>query len=131
MKYLLAACAAALALSASAFAEEAAAPAQQPELPAAQASTCPTFTMPADPTLPDGATANANAMQQGNATYQSWIQTVRSGYDCRRNEYRQALANLRAREAELRPMNDKVQTITTGWEAQVNAYNARTGRARR
>lgn len=131
MKYLLAACAAAFALSASAFAEVAA-PAQPaaPPLPPATASQC-TTALPADPTFPDGATANSRAMDAGNTAYQAWAEGFRAVYECNRTEYQQALANLRARQATMEGLNAKVSSLTAAWEAEVTEFNARPPRDRR
>ena len=70
-------------------------------------------------------------MTAGSAAYSAWLQAFRPNFDCRRTEYLQAVANLRAREAEFRPLNDKAQSIGAGWEADVAEFNARPARSRR
>src|SRR5262245_38069880 len=47
-------------------------------------SRCPA--LPEAPSLPDGATANAAAMQAGNAAYQAWGTSYQQVLQCRRTE---------------------------------------------
>ncbi len=131
MKVVVGAVAALMMLAATAAAQT-----PPPATPAAApppASRCPA--VPAAPTLPDGASANARAMDQGNTTYQTWGTSLQTVLECRRGEVTElraaaeaALAHAAARVAEYNAGAAELNTVTTAWQADVTEFNARTGR---
>ncbi|MGE3143834.1 MAG: hypothetical protein AB7L65_10985 [Hyphomonadaceae bacterium] len=103
-----------------------AAPAAAPVIPP---SRCPP--LPAEPTLPEGASANAQRMQSGDRAYQSWGHTMQSVLECRRVEAEELLVYARQHEARVSEYNAAVShlnSVGANWQAQVTAYNERNGR---
>ncbi len=113
------------------FIASAAAAQTAPAAPAAPApvppSRCAAF--PAEPELPDGATArNARAMQEGDATYQAWGQAMQTALECRRVEAEELLIAARQHEARVREYNEAVSrlnSVSAAWQAEAAEYNAR------
>lgn len=144
MKASLGAWVAALALGASALTLDAAAQAtgeqpaatSQPSAPAQSAppSRCPGF--PADPSLPDGATArNARVMQDGDRVYQEWGRSMQSVLECRRTEAQEAqaaavLANATAQQrvTEYNAAVERLNVVGQAWQAEAAEYNGRNRR---
>lgn len=121
MKVLIAAAAAAVLIALPAAAQN------TPATPATPtpASNCPALTAP--PTLPDGATANRQAMAAGNTAYQAWATGYQAGYQCRHSEAQQALAAAQALVADSNRAADTLNQTTTAWQAEVAEFNARGG----
>jgi hypothetical protein len=121
MKVLIAAAAAAVLIALPAVAQT------TPATPAtpAPASNCPALAAP--PTLPDGATANREAMAAGNTTYQAWATAYQAGYQCRHTEAQQAMAAAQALVAESNRSADTLNQTTAAWQADVAEFTARGG----
>lgn len=118
-----------------------AAPAQVTPPPPAFVTQCP-GQLPAVPALPDGATANARAMEGGNATIQAWSVEYLAIMNCRVaevNALEAQLAELLARRNAAKNLYDAdaaaYRAGGASWEAEVAEFNARTpqrgGRDRR
>lgn len=117
------------------FAATAAAQAPAETAPAAPPppSRCPAI--PEAPTLPDGASANSRAMDQGNAAYQSWGTSLQSVLECRRNEVTELRAAAAAANAHASTRVDEynvgansLNSVTQNWQAEVEEFNQRNGR---
>jgi hypothetical protein len=110
------------------------APAQTPATPPPPPSRCPDF--PAEPTLPDGATArNMSEMNRGNEAYQAWGTQMQRVLECRRTEAQELRATAQAAmahaEARVQEFNNAVERLTTvgaAWQAEANEFNNRRGR---
>ena len=126
MKVVIGAIGAALVLATAALA-------QTPETGAAPppASRCPA--LPAEPTLPDGATArNATVMQDGDRAYREWGTATQTILECRRVEAQelqtQAQALTAQAQARVTEYNDAVQRLNAvgqAWQAEAAEYNNR------
>ncbi len=117
MRVLLAGAAMALLVAGSAFAQtEGAGTAQG-------ASSC--GELPARPTLPDGATADREAMDAANTSYTAWSQAYHANLTCRRTEADNARATWQARVGEYNAGAAALNDSNTSWEAEVAEYNAR------
>lgn len=126
MKVVIGAIGAALVLATAALA-------QTPETVTAPApaSRCPA--LPAEPALPDGATArNATVMQDGDRTYREWGTATQTILECRRVEAQelqtQAQALTAQAQARVTEYNDAVQRLNAvgqAWQAEAAEYNNR------
>jgi hypothetical protein len=123
---------AAMLLAGLALASAAPALAQDAAAAAPPASRCPAF--PADPTLPDGATApNSRAIRDADAAYQEWGLATKAVLDCRAvevDELRPAAERYQARVAEYNAQAERARAIAASWAAEVAEYNARNSRPR-
>lgn len=130
MKIAFAAALAALTLTTAgaAFAQAPTAPAATAPAPAVPASRCPGF--PAEPTLPDGATArNSRTMQEGDAAYQTWGQAMQTVLECRRAEAEELRIQALTHEARVTEYNagaSRLNAVGQAWIAEAAEYNART-----
>ncbi len=95
-------------------------------LPPAPPSRCPA--LPESPSLPDGATANAAAMQAGNAAYQAWGTSYQQVLQCRRTEVQELRSATEARTNEYNAGARALNETTASWVAESNEFNARQGR---
>lgn len=121
MRVLLAGAVAALCMAGAAYAQtEGAAPAAGV---VTNASSC--GELPARPTLPDGASANREAMDAANVTYTAWAQSYHANLQCRRTEADNARATWQARVAEYNAGATALNDSNSSWEAEVVEYNAR------
>jgi hypothetical protein len=117
MRILLAGAVAALCMAGAAFAQTEGAGTVQ------SASSC--GELPARPTLPDGATADREAMDAANAAYTAWSQSYHANLTCRRTEADNARATWQARVSEYNAGASGLNESNTAWEAEVAEYNAR------
>jgi hypothetical protein len=124
MKILLGAAACALLLAAPAFAQT---PPATPPAPVA-ASSC--GALPAAPTLPDGATANREEMEEGNTAYRAWYEQYSANIQCRNAEATALRAQFEARFAEHNAAVETLNAANTSWTAEAEEFNARTDRRR-
>lgn len=131
MKIAFAAALAALTLT-TAGAAFAQAPTTAPAAaaPTVPASRCAAF--PAEPTLPDGATArNSRTMQEGDATYQAWGLAMQTVLECRRVEAEELRVQALTHEARVSEYNaaaSRLNAVGQAWVAEAAEYNARTNR---
>jgi len=129
MKIAFAAALAALTLTAGAAAAQTATPAPATAAaPAVQPSRCAAF--PAEPTLPDGATArNSRAMQEGDNAYQTWGRAMEAVLECRRGEAEELRVAAMTHEARVQEYNaaaSRLNAVGQAWIAEAAEYNART-----
>ncbi len=125
MKLLKGALAAALMLSATIVPVSSAFAQASTPAPAASAATSRCGDLPADPTLPDGASANSQAIQAGDAAYQAWAEAVRTVVTCRRAEYEELLTIATARRDQHNQMAAKLNSLTAAWVVERDEYCAR------
>jgi hypothetical protein len=123
MKFLLGALAA-LIIATPAMAQT------EPAAPADAAATACGATQ-APPTLPDGATADNDAMHAANAAYESWAEANRAVLQCRRIEVEGLNARVAALRAEYNAGVDRMNATIAAWEADVTEYNERNQERRR
>lgn len=120
MRVVLSAVALALAVASSAMAQtEGAAPIPPSECAAA----------PAAPTLPDGASATRDQMNEANTAFTTWAEAYRANVLCRRTEAEALQARWRARVAEHNAAAEALNTQNAAWEAEVAEFNARSPRS--
>jgi hypothetical protein len=93
----------------------------QPTLPA----NCQGFT--AAPTLPDGATASASAIEDGNTTFTTWHEGGMAKLGLCRTDIDALRAQLRASEDAYNAAVGQLNAARDAWLAEVNEYNARGG----
>jgi hypothetical protein len=101
-----------------------------PAAPAAQAaaSRCEAVAAAGPQGLPDGATADADAMNAGNAAFTAWATAERATLECRRAEIADLRATLDARATEFNAAAERLNSAIPAWQAEVDEYNARTPR---
>lgn len=112
-------------LAASASAQTNAAAETAPNPP----STCGTLV--AAPSMPDGATANNEAMNAGNAAFLAWAQSQQQVLACRRAEIDAAHARWQALAVEYNAGAQALNAANTARDAELAQYNARGGGGRR
>lgn len=130
MKVLLGAAAATLLVLASAAAQtpnttmapSSTTTATVPTGPPAQ-SSC-TGVLPPDPTLPDGNTAAAPAMQTGDAAYQAWATAAQAVLNCRRNEAQESMARAESLRTQFNALVEHFNATGNSWKASGDAYRA-------
>lgn len=100
-------------------------PAAEPAAPAIPVgpSNCPPT--PEPPTLPDGATADAAAMQAGQDAYNDWADKFRAGADCRRSEVQTLRATYDTRVSEFNALAATFNDVGKQWIASGEAWTAR------
>lgn len=118
MKILLGAAVAAVLLATPAMAQTDPAPGAAPNTTACGALTPP-------PTLPDGATADREAMEAANNAYRTWGEAYRTVLQCRRAEVESLQARYQALRAEYNTGAELLNSTNTAWEADVAEFNAR------
>lgn len=118
MKRLIGAAAMALLFAAPAAAQAQPAP-----------SNCSDFA-PA-PTLPDGATADREAIEVGNTQYQTWGQARLAKLQLCRAEIEALRAQLLTFEQSYNSNNGELGTVVTNWQAEVAEFNERGASAGR
>ncbi len=89
-------------------------------------STC--GEVPAAPTPPNGARANAEQMAAAVAQYEAWNTATTSTLQCRIQEARATRAQADARETEYNAALAAGQAAGVAWQTQVDAYQARQRR---
>lgn len=121
MRILIGAAVAALLIAVPAAAQETSATAQPP-----LASRCGDF--PAAPTFPDGARANAAAMERGQEAYTTWRASIDAIVACRNTE----MTNWRSQYEAIGARNEADATaaagVVSGWGAELQEYNDRQNR---
>jgi hypothetical protein len=124
MKLVLTAAVAVLLLATPAMAQtDPAAPA------AANATSC--GPLPPPPSLPDGATADREAMEAGNTAFTAWAEANRTVLACRRAEVESLQARFQALRAEYNAGAEQLNATNTVWQADVTEFNERGGNRRR
>lgn len=83
--------------------------------------------LPTAPTLPDGASANNSAMEQGNAAYTAWGQQVQTVLACQRAEAERLNQVANERTAQYNAGAQQLNAVTQSWQAEVAEYNGRSG----
>lgn len=124
MRILIAAAAAALCTSGVAWAQT---ETSQPAEPA-PATAC--GELPSNPTLPDGATANHEAMQVAQDALQAFDTTYRANLQCRRAELDRLTAQLQARRDEYNNGASNLNALLATWQTEIDEFNARQPRRR-
>jgi len=81
--------------------------------------------LPAQPALPDGAAADREAMEAGNAAYTAWSQAYHANLQCRRAEAESARLLWQAHVAAYNAGATALNQANTTWEADVAEYNVR------
>lgn len=119
MKLLL--CASALMLATALSAAAQTTPAPAPDAQSACAS------LPARPTLPNGATADRAAMEAGNVAFTAWSQAYRANLECRRAEAEELHARWRASVDAFNSAASAINSANQAWEAEVAEFNDRGG----
>jgi hypothetical protein len=119
MKLLL--CAGALMLTSAVSAAAQTTPAPAPGVQSACAS------LPAQPTLPNGANADRAAMEAGNTAFTAWSQAYRAGLECRRAEAEELHARWRASVDAFNSAASAINSANQAWEAEVAEFNDRGG----
>jgi hypothetical protein len=114
---------AALAVAGAAFAQTDPAPASAPTV--AANSQC--AAIGPEPTLPDAATANAQAISAANEAYRTWATAAQETLRCRQAELAPLQARVGAMTAEHNAIVNRVNTLTQNWTAVAAAYCARDG----
>jgi hypothetical protein len=99
--------------------------------PQATASRCAAVSTASPGSLPDGATADADAMNAGNTTFTAWATAERATLECRRAEIADLRATLEARTGEFNGAAERLNTSIATWQAEVDEYNARAPQRRR
>ncbi len=127
MKVLIGAAAAVLLMAATASAQTTTAPVT----PAAPVPPSTCAAVPAAPTLPDGHTADAAAMNAANTTFQTWAAAYNAAMACRRAEVDGLRAQVTARTEEFNAVAAAGNTTNTSWQASVAAFNERSPAASR
>jgi hypothetical protein len=120
MKLLLSAAVAALTIAGAAAA--------QTNTTAPAGSACPALAAP--PSLPDGANANYEQMEQANEAHRAWATANRASLECRRAEVEAARARYEALRTEFNAGAEQLNAVQTGWEAEVTEFNERNPRSR-
>lgn len=82
------------------------------------------------PTLPDGAQADYEEMESGNAAFRAWGEATRASLECRRAEVEAARARYEALRTEFNAGAEQLNSVQTGWEADVTEFNERNPRSR-
>lgn len=127
MKVLIGAAAMAVLLCGAAAAQETlGAPPPNFQVPATRCAA-----LPAPPTMPDGADANAEAMQTAIATFNTWDASYREILQCRRVEAQEAQATQQARTQEFNGAVQSYNTTVASVQAEVEEYNGRQNNRRR
>lgn len=108
--------------SASVFACVFAAPAFAQPQPAVPAN-CRGFA--ATPTLPDGATASASVVAEGNETFTTWHEAGMAKLSQCRGDIDALIAQLRASEDAYNAAVGQLNGARDAWQVEVNEYNAR------
>ena len=88
-------------------------------------SACGPLTRP--PAIPDGATADNEAMTAGNAAFLAWAQPEQQSLACRRAEIEAAHARWQALSNEYNAGAQTLNTANAAWEAELAQYNGRAG----
>jgi len=86
-------------------------------------SHCPAA--PADPTIPDPATATSAAMATANEAYVAWAHAMQENARCHHAEYDEAVAIVQARRDEHNAVADRLNQVTQAWSAASTTYCAR------
>lgn len=126
MKVLIGAVVSALLVVSSAAAQTSA-PTAPPAAPVPPSTCAP---LPEPPALPDGATANQNAMQAGNVAVTAWNETYRVALACRRAEVEALTAQRLARFDEHNAAAAQLNTTIGNWQTEVTEFEARAGQRR-
>jgi len=128
MKVLIGAAAMAVLLSGAAAAQEntLGAPPPNYQVPASRCAE-----LPAAPTMPDGADANAQAMQIAMAAFNTWDASYREILQCRRVEAQEAQAIQQARTQEFNGAVQSYNATVAAVQADVEEYNGRQNTRRR
>jgi hypothetical protein len=100
--------------------EEVSSAADAPETP-----PCSETLSTPEPTIPDGATANQQAMDAADTAYLAWGHEVQRNLQCRKTEFDHLTAIATAREAEHGRLAQRLADVSTAWEAQQTIYCAR------
>lgn len=93
------------------------------------ASACGALTSP--PRLPDGATADNDAMNAGNTAFLAWAQPQQQVLACRRAEADAAHARWLALSSEYNTGAQALNNANNAWDTEVQQYNDRAGGGRR
>ena len=128
MKVLIGAATMAVLLCGAAAAQENTLGAPPPNFQA-PASRC--AELPAAPAMPDGAGANAEAMQTAMATFNTWDASYREVLACRRTEAQEAQAIQQVRTQEFNAAVQAYNANVASVQAEVEEYNGRQSNRRR
>jgi hypothetical protein len=90
---------------------------------AVNATSCGALAAP--PTLPDGATADREAMEAGNTAFTAWAEANRAVLACRRAEVEALQARFQALRAEYNTGAEQLNATNTAWQADVTEFNER------
>ncbi len=85
----------------------------------------------AAPSLPDGATATYEQMEEANAAYNSWFESNRTALECRRAEVEAVQARYQSLRTAYNAGVEQVNATRTSWEAEVTEFNARSPQQQR
>jgi acyl-CoA reductase-like NAD-dependent aldehyde dehydrogenase len=127
MRILFAAAAAVLCTSGLAWAQPTETTPSQPAIPV-PATTC--GELPTSPTLPDGASANHEAMQASQDALQAFDTSYRANMECRRAELDRLAAQLQARRDEYNAGASNLNALLATWQTEIDEFNARQPRRR-
>ena len=121
MKVLIGAAAAALLIAASGEARAQAAPTS----PMVGAEIVPSHCgeLPAQPSLPDGAVANSEAMTAGQAALVAWDASYRANLTCRRIEFEELLALSQTRRDAHNAGAEVLNAALAVWAVEIAEYN--------
>jgi hypothetical protein len=86
-------------------------------------SNCPT--VGAEPSLPEGTTANQDAITSADQAYQTWASATSARLQCLRAEKEHHEAITHARVEEFNTLNTQLRTVTERWAAEREAYCSR------
>jgi len=92
-------------------------------------SACGALT--AAPAMPDGATANNEAMTAGNTAFLAWAQPQQQALACRRAEIEALHARWQALSTEYNAGAQALNAANAARDAELDQYNTRAGGGRR
>jgi|CXWL01.1.fsa_nt_gi Skp family chaperone for outer membrane proteins len=82
------------------------------------------------PTLPDGATADRDAIEAGNTQYESWGHARLAKLQLCRADIEALRAQLVPLEQSYNSNTEELNTVVANWQVEVAEFNARPGSAR-
>lgn len=124
MKFVLGAAAAVMLMAGVALAQtETPAPAAPAGPPAV--SSC--AAVPAEPTVPDGATATNEQVNAFNTAYQAWAATATSAIACRRAEVQSTQAAAQSLLEQHNALAQRINALAANWQTESAEYCGRRG----
>jgi hypothetical protein len=91
----------------------------------AQTGPCAETLSAPEPVIPEGATANQQAMDAADAAYLAWGSEVQRNMQCRRAEFERLTAISNVREAEHNRLAQRLAEFTSNWDVERTEYCAR------